>query len=344
MINITRKRAVVPVFSATVLCFFLLNFLSSHSQQETKANEKESRLRIEESQCPKLSIGECSRWTSNGQEKIVNSWLFNSTDCGQSHNDEIIYVIPEGPSVKRELNHGARNNATSIVFYGSSHIRELHHAFVRLKRGLHYLDQLESNLTILRSGVPTNQLLCDPRKTGFVDGKYGVDLENCGLPGKRVVPELGENVAIGFKTFLHTPEADQIFADWLQAVDLRHPQVLIADVGIWGARGARRTTSLNYSLSLEEEIDYYLFWLRETFPETKLVLIVSTSDGPLHSKLNQFSEHDPAVFLLRKDIVMKGMLPRMACGHGCKGPVLVLLATVLLDWLEVATQGPQRCI
>lgn len=90
MINITRKRAVVPVFSATVLCFFLLNFLSSHSQQETKANEKESRLRIEESQCPKLSIGECSRWTSNGQEKIVNSWLFNSTDCGQSHNDEII--------------------------------------------------------------------------------------------------------------------------------------------------------------------------------------------------------------------------------------------------------------
>ena len=308
------------------------------------------------SHCPVIDIRKCSQWNEIHDMSIPNKrkeWRFNNSDCEieESMHQEVIYIIPNGPSIVRGLDTISKNK-TSIVFYGSSHIRELHLAFVRLKRGLHYMDNLETNLTNVPSGMgkAVNPLwqVCDPFQSGWRDGNYGVDLDACGLPGKRLVPELGKNIAIGFKTFLHTPAADQVFVDWLQDVDLRHPQVLIADVGIWGTRGHKTTETLNYILTPEEEIQYYINWLCETFPTTKLVLVLGGSDPKIavnvERELLLLARQNQNVHLLRKDIVMKQKPNLLECEHGCKGPVLAVLAMILLDWLQVAMDSPIKCL
>ena len=367
----------------------------SHAKTKTKTTEKSGDPIMEQhnnripiiltKKCPNLlTIHGCSRWESNQTD-----WIFhNINDCqeeedvaawGESteeHNKEnkegggTIYTIPKsGPPPITILSRGlddddvsskSKNNSTttttSIVFYGSSHIRELHLAMIRLKRGLHYLDELEDNVTKI-SGGELLQLnprvdICDPGHQGWKGSKYGLDLYNCGLPKKRLVPELGPHIAIGFKTFLHTPDADQLFLEWLEDddVNLRHPDVLIADVGIWGPRGDKTTDTLQYVMTLTEEIDYYLHWLRDSFPNTLLVLVLGPSDGSLrycekqvHMALQKLEKRDPGVFLLRKDFVVKRMPPDMECMHGCKGPVLTLLATIVMDGLGLVTAASQKC-
>lgn len=349
-------RNLSTAFVAIVIVLFRK---SMGSQLGATSVEERSQMRSVHEDCPEISIGECSRWETDTQ-----NWIFVSTDnctppslpaaaaTTNPANEEKIYKMPKGPSIPRGLDDVCKN-ATSVVFYGSSHMRELHLAFVRLKRGLQYLDELEMNLTNVGSGtrLALNPLWaqCDPGKTGWSDAKYGVDMKACGLPGKRLVPELGENIAIGFKTFIHTPEADHIFVNWLQDVGLRYPKVLIADVGVWGARGNKISANLKYTLSLQDEIDDYLKWLRTTFPTTNIVFIAGAAEqhhkvtDPVLAALQSLSDRDPNVHLLRKDLIMARKLPQMECQHGCKGPVLVLLATVLLDWLETLTNSPTKC-
>ena len=160
----------------------------------TKANKKGVATH-----CPIMDIRTCSRWKEAQEMSTANepnNWIFNNTDCEteEAKHQEDIYIVPKRPSIARGLDKISKNK-TSIVFYGSSHIRELHLAFVRLKRGLHYMDDLEANLTNVPSGLgkAVNSLwqLCDPFQSSWRDGKYGVDLDSCGLPGKRLVPELG---------------------------------------------------------------------------------------------------------------------------------------------------------
>ena len=380
---------VVVVMMMIVLVVSIRNISSSFmgtQQQQMKSSIQ--KYEKEYYYCPEdLSIGACSRWETDAKHWIfVNTNDDDDDDCttipqsqkavaaaaaaaagrtnqNPSTNQERIYKLTKGSSSPRGLlgSSGAgggggpttmKDTTTifSMVFYGSSHMRELHLAMIRLVRGLQYMEELEPNVTNVGSGtkLALNPLWkhCDPGKTGWSDAKYGVDMKSCGVPGKRLVPELGENIAIGFKTFIHTPEADDIFVTWLQqqqdVVHVRHPKVLIADVGVWGPRGTKMSTTLNYTLSLQEEIDEYLTWLRMTFPTTHIVFIVGGSEQPSRVTnavlvaLQLLSDRDPTkqVHLFRKDWIMKHKLPEMECQHGCKGPVLVLMATILLDWLE----------
>jgi hypothetical protein len=76
--------------------------------------------------------------------------------------------------------------------------------------------------------------------------RYGVDLAACGEPGFRLVPELdgsgspsaaSSRVAVGFKTYMHTPDAEDVLLRKLAASGLREPDVLIVEAGSpWGLR------------------------------------------------------------------------------------------------------------
>jgi hypothetical protein len=83
-----------------------------------------------------------------------------------------------------------KTNGLTVVFYGSSHLREMYFTFVKLARGLSYnsnnVKELGEAVTNVGSGFPDtdgNRSLCDPNRTGYVQGAYGVDLvkENAGL-------------------------------------------------------------------------------------------------------------------------------------------------------------------
>jgi hypothetical protein len=65
-----------------------------------------------------------------------------------------------------------------------------------------------------------------------MDGKYGVDLVNCGPPGFKVITELSHNLSIGFKTFLHTPDAERSMMERLAQAG-QTPKVVVADIAVW---------------------------------------------------------------------------------------------------------------
>jgi len=290
------------------------------------------------------------------------------------------------------------NNHTknlSVVFYGSSHLRELYFALVRLSRGIKYDAPLEPAIMTLRSGLPEAQRLprCDADNSGWITALYGIDIEACGPPTYKLAPELSSpllysnnnnnnnnnntaaNVALGFKTFLHTPDADELFVQYLeqQSSKLRHPSVLVVAIGIWGTRGNR--FSLNFTrtqtaLTATQEADYYLNWLETTFPHSKIVYVYESGvDGEslkqillprlLHRTMyststkensNQdasseaLSHSSQDAILIRKDIIVGTKPPTLPCAHGCGGPVTMVIAQIFLDWLSRATTGPERCL
>ena len=262
-------------------------------------------------------------WIDNDDNSASNEKAPNvgsySTNSGNTLSRKVQMVVP----TERSWNHtywsfdSVTKNATSVVFYGSSHLRELYMELVRLRRGVPFSTSLEETVWFVPSGVNVRQKelqeVCDPKNSGYVSGLFGVDLKHCGPPGKRLVPELGEEtkVAYAFKTFLHTPEADDLLLPFLQdsgGDSLRHPSVLVVDIGIWGPRGRRvparpgnRTHSqegtghpndtdtaareqvedsiYNVTLSPREEVDYYLDWLSSAFPRSHIVYVYDTECG-----------------------------------------------------------------
>lgn len=201
----------------------------------------------------------------------------------------------------------------------------------------------------------------------FTTYRYGVDIANCGAPGKRLVPELastnattnGEpvNVAIGFKTYLHTPDADDLFVDFLAQHNLRHPTVLILDVGMWGPRGRRLGTNrTNTVWTPEQELEYYLNWIETTFPYSKLIFqyetpVIMKSLGPAilegqsricaRRNLHHYPKEDQAV-ILRKDIILASKPDDMPCEHGCVGPLTMVVGILMMEWIQqVLVQQPQ---
>ena len=145
------------------------------------------------------------------------------------------------------------NKNLSIIFYGSSHIRELYFSQIRIETNVSIHTDLSKHITHIPSGYPDehgNRTICDPHRTGYTNGLYGLDLKHCGNPGFRLVGELSNKTVIGFKTFLHTPEADALFLQRIQQKQLGNPDVLLVDIGIWGARGER----MKGDLSVAQEI------------------------------------------------------------------------------------------
>ncbi|CAB9501205.1 expressed unknown protein [Seminavis robusta] len=258
------------------------------------------------------------------------------------------------------------NNA-SLVLYGSSHVRELYFAMIRMARGQKYDAPLETNVMRVGSapfGYNATPACGDSPNT--MDKRHGIDLEACGEPDKRLVPELGgnnNNVAIGFKTFLHTPQADDSFLDFLQANRLRHPSVLVVDVGIWGLRGRKTSPQLNNRthgvlLQPDEEVDYYLHWLENSFPNSTIIYVYEK--GPLvdleswilpriydivHQQQQEKNRgRRPLSMIVRKDLIQNNRPEDMPCAHGCAGPVTMVVSSLILDWLsEVFLPGHDDC-
>lgn len=118
-------------------------------------------------------------------------------------------------------------------------------------------------------------------------------------------------MVVGFKTFLHTPVTDQLFVDFLEhnstTKDIRYPQVMIADMGVWGPRGNRVHAALNFTLTLDEEIDHNLSWLRTTFPNTMIVFLMkqkyyeSGIEPWVNPKMEEVVRNDGKAVLLRKN-------------------------------------------
>jgi hypothetical protein len=270
---------------------------------------------------PMPELSPCQHWDTLDNE----TWQWSNTPCVKvdpTISSRAIAVSRQKPE-RRSFQHITKNE-TSVVFYGSSHVREL----------------LEENVTRVASGELVNRAVCDPYKEGW-GNLEGINMERCGKPGKRLVPELANRVAIGFHTFLHTPDADQIFLDWLKTVSLRQPDILVIDVGIWGPRGFRVGGSASTVWTIQRELDYYASWIQSSFPTSILVFVMdpSTTGGLFYSQVESrirdvVASSSGRAVMLRKDLIMKSLPEDMPCAHGCAGPVLVVLANLFLDWLE----------
>ena len=85
-------------------------------------------------------------------------------------------------------------------------------------------------------------------------------------------------MAIGFKTYIYTPEADNLLLDRLSNANLRYFKAVVVEAGFpWGARGNRQPLPGSMSgtlptMRVEEEISYYIDWVHTSFPETPIIL------------------------------------------------------------------------
>jgi hypothetical protein len=234
---------------------------------------------------------------------------------------------------------------TSLVLYGSSHIREILFALMRLEYGMDMSGTLSRNLTSLPAGTNIKPG-CDPTKSGHIAGRYGVDINLCGFPSRRVIQELGPNVAFGFKTFLHTPDAEAHFLEFLEHKGLRYPDIIVMDAGIWGLRGKKTGGSAQTVLAPSEEWQYCMEWIRRSFPRSHILLV---HEGPI-SVLEHFqalaqntTTPKQRVSILRKDALLQKKPPLMPCAHGCAGPVINTLAVQLVEWLEHRHSAAYDC-
>eukprot|EP00548_Thalassiothrix_antarctica_P001133 CAMPEP_0194137886 /NCGR_PEP_ID=MMETSP0152-20130528/7719_1 /TAXON_ID=1049557 /ORGANISM="Thalassiothrix antarctica, Strain L6-D1" /LENGTH=261 /DNA_ID=CAMNT_0038835081 /DNA_START=57 /DNA_END=839 /DNA_ORIENTATION=+ len=205
-----------------------------------------------------LYINELNHWSFYPEKKY---WVW-----ARNSSEKETYQIPtNSPYSRQPFNNFRLKNSTKVVLYGSSHLREIYFSLIRLERGLKFNEPLEEEVRNVgsrpTSGIP-NQLICDKEKSGWVDGMYGLNIQACGFPGKRLVPELGPNVAIGFKTFLHTPDAERAFLGFLEQKSMADPNVVVVDVGIWGPRGKRigDSNATDFVMERVDELRYYLDW------------------------------------------------------------------------------------
>jgi hypothetical protein len=187
-----------------------------------------------------------------------------------------------------DFEHSTWASALRVVFYGSSHLRELHNEILRWHLGVPGDHSLPAVVTKIRSRScdfgDDGCTRCLDRH-GFIGSSPtplldGVDLEACGPPGYRVVKELSETVAIGFKTYIHTPLAEALFLERLSRDGLRQPDVVLVDCGVWGPRDRTGfneqdgSSAYDYMLpSFVEEVEYFVSWVHTHFVDSLVVWI-----------------------------------------------------------------------
>jgi len=270
-----------------------------------------------------------------------NFWSVDANRTWTWHNQGSEVVISTRHKANISLQRSFAN--VSLLLYGSSHVRALYFHILRLHRGWMPQQKLESYIMDVPSGYPNGD--CDPGHTGFRDGLYGVDLEQCGEPGKRVVTEVSSTFIYAFKTFLHTPQADDRLLDFLQENQLRHPRVVVVDVGVWGPRGNKQSKFNERELSYKQEVEYFVSFLENSFPKSSLVFIFD-SVLPNLKESSYPSEQDQADIILqrisrvqsaviwRKDWLLESRPDELPCRHGCEGPLLHLMALQLWAFLQ----------
>lgn len=122
-------------------------------------------------------------------------------------------------------------------------------------------------------------------------GLEGIDMDMCGPPGFRTSSDL--SLAIGFKTFLHSPSADDLFLSRLDALR-RDAQLVVAELGTaWGARNGRSPYNKKKwaNLTKEEEVDYYVHWVhRVAFPGRLVLWITACGCGHVQHRRNLIEE------------------------------------------------------
>jgi hypothetical protein len=216
-----------------------------------------------------------------GSWSAIPSGVHRSDDSGDSAwkwTDE-----SGRPWLLDDLAESAWTSALSVVFYGSSHLRELHTEIVRWNLGLP-MGKAGKNFDLPQAVTDVGSRSCRDcsrcTKQVGLDGLDGVDLKACGPPMYRIVEELSDTVAIGFKTYIHTPLAEALFLERLTRDGLRHPDVLVVDCGVWGPRGGIGFDQIadnkvyDYKLpSHMDEVEYFVSWVHTHFPRSLVVWI-----------------------------------------------------------------------
>ena len=123
----------------------------------------------------------------NATESLIinseNSWSINANAWvwrNDNHSEPLRIPKPKRrPAITERFDEATRNE-TTVVLYGSSHLRALYFHFVRLHRGEQLNVALEDKVRLVASGTIPFSIKCDPDKSGWKSGNYGVDLPNCG--------------------------------------------------------------------------------------------------------------------------------------------------------------------
>ena len=188
----------------------------------------------------------------------------------------------------------------------------------------------------------------------------GFDIDTCGPPGFRVwdvnnntnatLPHMQNlqrgKAAIGFKNYMHTPEADNLFIQRIEAVNMRTVDVAIVEMGSpWSARGQLNTPnkSLPTNMTLREEIEYYVNFVHDVaFPETLVIWIATCGcnikedrkgGGDINEIWDVVKQKDLSI-VLDKRFLCNTKPQEMPAGHGCAGPLVNVLARMVLHLLH----------
>ncbi|OLP89801.1 hypothetical protein AK812_SmicGene28688 [Symbiodinium microadriaticum] len=177
------------------------------------------------------------------------------------------------------------------------------------------------------------------------DGLEGIDLDLCGPPGFRTSPDL--NLAIGFKTMLHTPDADQLFLTRLKQVGMSglNDSIVLVELGsTWGTRGRRQPSTRGSphlpDLREDEEVRYFVHWVHTVAFPNRLVLWMPACGCEQRLKHRGLSplmramwyevqkEYKEAAVMVDKCVLSTAEFGFPA-GHGCRGPLLNVLGQIL---------------
>jgi len=110
------------------------------------------------------------------------------------------------------------------------------------------------------------------------------------------------------------------------------------DIGLWGVRGKKLgdSNATNFVMDNKmDELDYYLNWVCTTFSSSSFILFIYETDNSMLKPLMEVVEKKNNYFLWRKDRLLKSRPSAMPCAHGCRGPLMEVMAKQFLEFLRL---------
>ena len=150
----------------------------------------------------------------------------------------------------------------TVGMYGSSYMREIYFDMLRLVRNQSASGKIDEDERWIPSGDPARYGSTARCRKG---AQHGANMKDCGPPGFRINPPkctgskwpfvnhtsksymcmadiFKGTLVYGFKTYMFTPDADELFLKRLVDSGVRHPDVILVGIGIWGCRCGRENT------------------------------------------------------------------------------------------------------